>query len=152
MLATTFGGIELGEITYRLSDLFIDNRSTGFERVGREVLAGVISPIRAFNRILSGDAWKKSRYKGRNFSSVPVNFILTVGARFLAEQEKNKDGSACMNLNFNINYGTPINDDHYTPYEWFRLNIGIDFFCCLLRMGHFIEAQSCWESSCILLY
>ena len=28
MLATTFGGIELGEITYRLSDLFIDNRSS----------------------------------------------------------------------------------------------------------------------------
>lgn len=38
MLATTFGGIELGEITYRLSDLFIDNRSSGAERVGREVL------------------------------------------------------------------------------------------------------------------
>lgn len=44
MLATTFGGIELGEITYRLSDLFIDNRSSGAERVGREVLAGILSP------------------------------------------------------------------------------------------------------------
>ena len=54
MLATTFGGIELGEITYRLSDLFIDNRSSGAERVGREVLAGVLSPVRAFNRIISG--------------------------------------------------------------------------------------------------
>ncbi|MFQ9021238.1 MAG: DUF3943 domain-containing protein [Parabacteroides merdae] len=41
MLATTFGGIELGEITYRLSDLFIDNRSSGAERVGRRVLAGI---------------------------------------------------------------------------------------------------------------
>ena len=37
MLATSFGGIELGEITYRLSDLFIDNRSHGAERVGREI-------------------------------------------------------------------------------------------------------------------
>ena len=128
MLATTFGGIELGEIAYRLSDLFIDNRSTGLERIGREVLSGIVSPVRAFNRILSGDAWKRSRYKGRNYSSVPVNFILTVGARFLAEQEKNKQGSTSMNLNFNIHYGTPINDDHYTPYEWFRLNIGVDFF------------------------
>ena len=52
MLATTFGGIELGEITYRLSDLFIDNRSSGAERVGREVLAGILSPVRAFNRII----------------------------------------------------------------------------------------------------
>ncbi len=128
ILATTFGGIELGEITYRLSDLFIDNRSTGIERIGREVLAGIISPIRAFNRIVSGEAWKKCRHKGRNYSSVPVDFILTVGARFLAEQENSKQGSTSMNLNFNINYGTPVNDDYYTPYEWFRLNVGVDFF------------------------
>ena len=50
MLATSFGGIELGEITYRLSDLFIDNRSHGAERVGREILSGLISPMRAINR------------------------------------------------------------------------------------------------------
>ena len=52
MLATSFGGIELGEITYRLSDLFIDNRSHGAERVGREILSGLISPMRAINRSL----------------------------------------------------------------------------------------------------
>ena len=63
MLATTFGGIELGEITYRLSDLFIDNRSSGAERVGREVLAGILSPVRAFNRIISGEAWRHGSQK-----------------------------------------------------------------------------------------
>ena len=50
LMATTFGGVELGEITYRLSDLFIDDRSSGAERVGREILSGLISPVRGINR------------------------------------------------------------------------------------------------------
>ena len=128
MLATTFGGIELGEITYRLSDLFIDNRSSGVERIGREVLAGILSPVRAFNRIISGEAWRHSSSKGRTYSSVPVNFIVTMGPRFLAEQENSKRGTTSLNINFRINYGNPINDDFYSPYEWFRFNFGIDLF------------------------
>lgn len=128
MLATTFGGIELGEITYRLSDLFIDNRSSGAERVGREILAGIFSPIRAFNRIISGEAWKHSSSKGRTYTSVPINFIITTGPRFLAEQEGSKRGTTSMNISLRIDYGSPINDDFYTPYEWFRFNVGMDLF------------------------
>lgn len=128
MLATTFGGIELGEITYRLSDLFIDNRSSGAERVGREVLAGLLSPVRAFNRILSGEAWRYSSSKGRVHTSVPVNFIVTTGPRFLAEQEGSKRGTTSLNINFRINYGNPFDDDFYSPYEWFRFNFGMDLF------------------------
>ena len=74
MLATTFGGIELGEITYRLSDLFIDNRSSGAERVGREVLAGILSPVRAsqpyhFRRSLATRFFKRTNllFRSRQF-------------------------------------------------------------------------------------
>lgn len=63
LIATTFGGIALGEITFRLSDIFLDYRTTGKERIGREVLAGVISPVRAVTRIINGDAWKKAETK-----------------------------------------------------------------------------------------
>lgn len=128
MLATTFGGVELGEVTYRLSDLFIDNRSTGAERVGREVLAGIISPVRAINRLITGEAWKYSRFKGRSYTSVPVNFIVNVGPRFLAEQENSKHGTTSMNLMFNLDYGDPFYDEFYSPYEWFRFRFGMDFF------------------------
>ncbi|RHJ83269.1 DUF3943 domain-containing protein [Parabacteroides sp. AM08-6] len=128
MLATTFGGIELGEITYRLSDLFIDNRSSGAERVGREILAGLLSPVRGFNRLLSGEAWKYSSSKGRSYTSVPVNFIVTTGPRFLAEQDDSRHGTTSMNINFHLDYGNPFNDEFYSPYEWFRFNFGVDLF------------------------
>lgn len=128
MLATTFGGIELGEITYRLSDLFIDNRSRGAERVGREVLAGVLSPVRLLNRLVTGEAWRHDRNKGRDFPSVPVNFIVSVGSRFLAEQEGSKRGTTSAHLAFRLDYGDPFGDDAYAPYEWFQFRLGLDFF------------------------
>ncbi|EJW97752.1 hypothetical protein EVA_14141, partial [gut metagenome] len=128
MLATTFGGIELGEITFRLSDLFIDNRSTGIERVGREVLSGLISPMRAINRLISGEAWKYSGSKGRAYTSVPVNFLVSLGPRFLAEQEGSKHGTTSMHLGLRLDYGDPFDDDYYSPYEWFQLRTGLEFF------------------------
>lgn len=128
MLATTFGGVELGEITFRLSDIFIDDRATGGERIGREVIAGILSPMRALNRIMTGAAWKRRTTKGRIYPSVPVNFIVSIGPRFLAEQEHSKHGTTSLHLNFNINYGSPYDDEFYEPYEWFRFNAGLDFF------------------------
>lgn len=128
LFATTFGGIELGEITYRLSDLFIDNRTTGAERVGREILSGLISPIRSLNRLITGEAWKQSTTKGRSFSSTPVNFFVNAGPRFLAEQSGSRHGTTSMNVSLRLDYGDPYNDDFYSPYEWFQLRIGFDFF------------------------
>lgn len=128
LIATTFGGVELGEITYRLSDLFIDNRTFGAERVAREVLSGLISPIRGINRLVTGEAWKHSSSKGRTFRSVPVNFIINAGPRFLAEQKSSRHGTTSMNVSFRLDYGNPFDDDYYSPYEWFQLRAGFDFF------------------------
>ena len=128
MMATTFGGIALGEITYRLSDIFIDDRTTGAERIGREILAGIFSPVRAFNRVITGRAWKWQPIKGRVFESTPVNFIISVGPRFLAEIDDSKYATTSLHVNFRINYGYPYDDDYYSPYEWFRFNFGMDFF------------------------
>lgn len=128
LLATTFGGVELGEITYRLSDLFIDDRSSGAERVGREILSGLISPIRGINRVITGEAWKHRPHKGRTYAYVPVNFIVTAGPRFLAEQEHSRHGTTSMHVGLRLDYGDPFEDKFYSPYEWFQLRAGFDFF------------------------
>lgn len=126
LMSTTFGGAELGEITFRLSDLFIDDRTTGTERVGREILTGLISPIRGINRLITGDSWRHRSSKGRSFRSVPVTFALNLGPRFLAEQENSKHGTIGMHLAMRLDYGDPFNDDFYSPYEWFQLRAGLD--------------------------
>lgn len=128
LFATTFGGVALGEITYRLSDLFLDNRTTGSERLGRELLSGIISPIRAVNRIITGEAWKRRPSKGRSLPSVPINFVIAAGPRFLAEEEGSSNGVTSLNLSLRLDYGDPYNDDFYSPYEWFKMRASFDFF------------------------
>lgn len=127
LFSTTFGGIELGEITYRISDLFLDDRSSGIERVGREVLSGLISPVRGLNRLIAGDSWKYRPHKGRAFSKVPVDFTVSLGARYLAEEEELENNSLGMNLSFSLDYGDLYGDDYFNPYEWFHLNFELDF-------------------------
>ena len=56
-IATTIGGAALGEITHRLSSLCLDDRTRGWQRVGREALAFAVSPMRGLNRLLNGDMW-----------------------------------------------------------------------------------------------
>lgn len=144
LLSTTGGGMAFGEITYRLSDLFLDDRTTGKERIGREILAGVLSPVRALNRIITGDAWKYRPHKGRAFSDVPVNFVLSVGPRFLAEQEKSRHGDVGMAVLFRVNYGNPYSDPAYSPYEWFQLRAQLDFFSGQPMVSEFNIIGALW--------
>lgn len=83
IIATPVGGAALGEVFYRTSDMILDNRTAGGERLGREVASFIISPMRGITRIITGEAWKKSHVSGKEFSNVPFNLNLSLGARIL---------------------------------------------------------------------
>ncbi|MBQ8774024.1 MAG: DUF3943 domain-containing protein, partial [Muribaculaceae bacterium] len=51
IIATPIGGMALGEVLYRASDIILDDRTSGWERFGREAAAMVISPMRGLTRI-----------------------------------------------------------------------------------------------------
>jgi hypothetical protein len=54
-MATTVGGIALGEIFHRTATLIRDNEARGGERVWRELAALPLDPMGAFNRFIRGD-------------------------------------------------------------------------------------------------
>jgi len=54
LLNTSIGGIAVGEMSYRMSSLVLDNQARGAGRTWREVGGFLIDPIRGFNRLLSG--------------------------------------------------------------------------------------------------
>lgn len=56
MSATT--GPLLGEALYRLSSAMLDERTTGGERFLRELFGAFFSPMRGFNRLYTGEAWR----------------------------------------------------------------------------------------------
>lgn len=87
LIATTVGGIAIGEITHRLSALVYDDRKRGFRRFLREFVGTLINPMGGLNRMIDGDAWRvrSEYYKYHDYNRFPVHFYLTVGSRYLAD-------------------------------------------------------------------
>ena len=54
IIATPIGGMALGEVTYRVSDLILDDRKTGWSRFGLEFAGFLVSPMRGLTRIING--------------------------------------------------------------------------------------------------
>lgn len=52
---TSVSGFNLGEMTYRVANLITDNTARGSDRVWQEIFAGIINPVRVFNRMISGE-------------------------------------------------------------------------------------------------
>lgn len=73
MITTTLGGIALGEVLYRLSNLCIDESAIGWNRFSREALATVISPMNGLNRWLDGRMQQPGKF--RDPSRLSVTFF-----------------------------------------------------------------------------
>lgn len=127
LLATSFGGMAIGEVTYRITDLLIDNRTTGINRVGREALAAIIAPTRFFNRLIAGDVWRHSRVSGKTIDPPPINFVASVGGRFLSQEDAYNDGGYGVTMSFRLDYGDAFFEDEKDPYEWFQFRTILNF-------------------------
>ena len=56
IMSTTFGGMALEETTYRLSSLVLNGQARGWERASHELVAAFLNPVRAVNRLMTGEA------------------------------------------------------------------------------------------------
>lgn len=122
IIATPVGGAALGEVFYRASDLILNDRATGGERIGREVAAFILDPMRGITRIVSGQAWKKRATTGRRFGLPPISIEASLGARYLTmiETPGFRIGPAAE---INIEYGDRFEETTKTPYDYFSFNI-----------------------------
>lgn len=144
-IATSIGGLCLGEVTFRLSDLLIDDRATGFTRFGREFLVTLVSPMRGLNRIIDGDAWKIRRIKGRSIKSIPASFYVTVGHRGLAEDsEIRTEFDNGMYVDLKLVYGDPFDEGNDKPYDSFSLSTTFNFFSYQPIISRFNAIGQLW--------
>ena len=119
LIATTMGGICIGEIAHRISDLLIDNRSQGFSRFVREAAAMLVNPMKGLNRIISGEAWQLSPQRGTPGHG-PLDFSLSVGDRYLADDGALFRGEHNPYVNLYMEYGEPLNQEGANrPYDFF---------------------------------
>ena len=128
-MATTIGGTCLGEMTFRISDLLIDNRAMGSDRFLREMLLTIISPILGLNRLISGEAWKHRSIRGNTLLLAPVVFYSTIGYRIMADDiPEIQDARKNVSLDLGLYYGNPFDPDNEKPYDFFSLKAGGNIF------------------------
>jgi hypothetical protein len=111
---TSFGGIILGEITYRLSNKVINNHTRGFHRQMSEVFGFLISPTNGINRVLDGK-WGKVAGNTLEVDSTKINAEFDVGYRkfnFGNRSLFDQGGKSGWYAHARLLYGT--------PYENFR--------------------------------
>ena len=121
IIATPIGGAALGEVFYRTSDLVLDDRTKGWERFGRETAAFLISPMRGFTRIVTGQAWEKRPTSGRRFGMPPISINFSAGTRLLAFHNEDRLAKFGGIAQIDITYGDRFASSK-TPYDYFSFH------------------------------
>ena len=130
IIATTCGGMAIGEMTHRLSLTVLDDRDRGFNRFLREAVATIVNPIQGLHRIFSGDAWrvKNRHYRYHDFNKTPLDVSFTVGWRYLADDGALFRGLHAPYINATLTYGTSVDADKHTqPYDFFDIELNSAF-------------------------
>ena len=125
LIATTVGGVAIGEVTHRISSLVYDDSKRGMARFWRELLGTVICPIRGLNRIISGDAWRV-RHEGylyHDYDRLPVALTMSAGVRYLADDNAMFRGESHPYVGVSLVYGDPFDESVNRPYDYFTADI-----------------------------
>lgn len=113
-IMTTFGGLPLGEVLFRISDLVIDESSRGFERVLRESLAFLTNPACGY-RFITGEAFKTGNPREKHYYS--LNFPVGAYSSFT--------GKANFMIAAHLEYKDALqkNVSRLKPYDWFSFDL-----------------------------
>ena len=122
ILATSFGGICIGEITNRISRMFLNDSKRGWPRFWAELGATVTNPIGELKRIATGDAWRvrSDHYLYHDYNRFPVEVTISFGDRYLADNGALFRGGHNPYVDFYLEYGDAVNEeDTNKPYDFF---------------------------------
>lgn len=126
LIATTFGGICIGEITNRISKIFLNDSKRGWPRFWRELGATIFNPMGELKRFATGDAWKvkKDHYRYHDYHRNPVEISISAGDRYLADDGYLFKGEHNPYINFAMQYGDPVNEnENNAPYDFFETEL-----------------------------
>lgn len=126
IIATPIGGMALGEVLFRTSDLVLDDRRTGVSRFGHELAGFLISPSRGLTRLINGDAWKKRPTSGKLFGIPDASVDISMGVRVLELETPIIDKGIGLATTINIEYGDRFESETNIPYDYFSFKANIN--------------------------
>ncbi len=126
IIATPIGGAAIGEVFYRASDLLVDDRTGGMDRVGREIGIFIIDPMRGFNRLISGRSWRRSTTSGRHFGIPPIKIEVGIGPRVLMFHDEDMQAKFGATAIIDVEYGDRYESRSHKPYDYFKVLVELD--------------------------
>ena len=125
LVNTTLGGITLGEASYRLSQMLLDDRTRGGGRVAREALAGLVNPTQFLTRLFTGDAFAVRSERGADVE--PTRFVaeLDAGWRHYVSSRRSDPDQALFSAS--IRYGDPFDRAVSRPFDAFDLDVDVSY-------------------------
>jgi len=125
MINTTVSGAFFGEVLYRLTSNILDDRTTGAERFFREFAASILSPGRAFGRLLQG---KLTRVTPKEvYQKEPINSTLATGAHWFNKGTNFGTGSISAITAIHLDYGDPFEIRPRKPFDFFNLRLDLSY-------------------------
>ena len=118
LIATTLGGVALGESLYRFSEQVLDDRARGLERFGRELAGTLINPVGAFNRLIKGDMFRHTSHVNHIRESI-YGYLASAGPGRLTGTDI---GVSEFNpaIEMTLHYGRPfLKKENRKPFDYF---------------------------------
>jgi hypothetical protein len=122
---TSFGGSMLGEMFYRLSNLILDESTTGWDRFWHELGAGVFNPARLFNRLISGQTSRVTDAK--LYEIQPLFGEAAFGVNNVADGLDFDNGQKNPMFTLDLTYGKLFNQQTLAPFDFFRFYGAFNF-------------------------
>lgn len=117
---TTTGGMYLGEMLFRYSSLVLDDSATGFNRVWREIVGGLLDPVRGVNRLIFGET--STTRSSPNQIRAPVHGWIHVTGSGTSLSSELADAKAGGGAEFLLVYGDPFaGGEGRKPFDYFPL-------------------------------
>jgi len=125
-IATSVGGITMGEMLHRMSMTVRDNTARGGSRNWREIGSLVLNPMAGLNRIFDGD-W--NRVYANSPDRYPDNFRsqMDVGFRTVADDRLWATDTTRVYMKFDFEYGDMFFGDMGKPFDSFDFDLQLNF-------------------------
>jgi len=121
---TGFGGVVLGEMTYRVAALVRDNQARGAARLFRELAAIPLDPVGSIKRLISG-GFSRVSPNPADRDPEALSLQLQTGARLAVDSGIAGGRVIAGSIVAEIAYGDPFGKPYEKPFDVFRARLQI---------------------------
>ena len=127
LIATTVGGITIGEMTHRVSSEILDNQATGANRFFRELGGFVVDPIRGVNRLISGRSTTSHANPTEPMDWRPprASTLLGLGVRIIGQETIGEDTKTYFNILLDHSWGNPFDASRRKPFDVMEMTLQV---------------------------